>query len=474
MLRQSGGVDGSDRICLAPAYEIAHLLRRRALSSEELTRALLARIEARNPHLFAYLTLLPESALAEARRADAELARGDARGPLHGIPIGIKDLIDVAGVATSCGSRLMRGHAAREDASVVRRLREAGCVVLGKLHLTEFAMMGYADGFPMPVNPWRSDRSASGSSSGSGVALAAGLCFGALGTDTGGSIRGPAAANGVVGLKPTWGRVSRHGVFPLAASLDHVGPMARSVADAAALLDAMSGLDPRDPTSLRLPAPGCVAALDQGIRGVRIGLDERYVTTNTAAETARACLESVQMLGRLGAEIVTVEVPEIDELLGAWAPIAASDALDAHRAFWPARADEYGASFRSFLAFGQTVRGADYARAHALRLEWSGRLHGVFERADLLACPSGPIEALPVELLPRDVAFDPATAPFMRFTAPFDLCGSPTLSLPCGRSPEGWLHSVQLVGRHAEEALLCRAGQAFERATPWHRLRPPE
>ena len=461
-----------DRLCLAPAFEVAPLLRRRELSSEELVRALLARVERLNPRLFAYLTLLPETALAEARRADAELARGEVRGPLHGIPIGIKDLIDVAGVVTSCGSRILAHNEAKQDATVVRRLRDAGCVIAGKLHLTEFAMMGYADGLPMPVNPRCATRSPMGSSSGSGVAVAAGLCFGALGTDTGGSIRGPSAANGVVGLKPTWGRVSRHGVFPLAPSLDHVGPMSRSVADAAAMLDAMAGFDPLDPTSLREPSPNCVAALSAELRGLRVGFDESYVTTNTAPDTARACLEAVAALRALGAEIVPVEVPAVDELIACWATICASEALAAHAEFWPSRSGEYGESFRSILEFAEKIPVAEFTRAHALRFEWSGRLRSVFERADVLACPSGPVEALPVELLPRDVRFTENTAPFMRFTAPFDMSGSPTLSLPCGQSQEGWLYSLQLVGRHCEEALLCRAGHAYERATGWHRLHP--
>jgi amidase len=465
-------VERLDRLCLASAHDVALLLRRRELSCFELARAQLGRIERLDPKLFAYLSLLPERALDDARRADAELARGEARGPLHGIPIGIKDLIDVAGAVTTCGSRLMARNRAAADATVVQRLRAAGCIVLGKLHLTEFAMLGYAEGFPIPVNPRCPERSPMGSSSGSGVALAAGLCFGALGTDTGGSIRGPAAASGVVGLKPTWGRVSRHGVFALAPSLDHVGPMARSVADAAALLDAMAGFDPLDPTSLRDPSPNCVAVLEHGVQGLRIGLDERYVTTQTAPETARACLDAVRTLHGLGAEIVPVEVPGVDELVACWALLAGVEALAVHEPYWPSRAGEYGESFRSVLEFAERISAVDYARAHRLRLEWSGRLRGVFERADVLACPSGPIESVPVSLMPPDVRFSPETAPFQRFTAPFDLSGSPTLSLPCGRSPEGGLHSLQLVGRHGEEALLCRAGMAYERATEWHRLHP--
>ena len=464
--------DAGDDLCFSPAHEVAALLARGELSSADLVAALLARIERLDPQLHAFLTVLPERAREEAAHLDAERAAGRVRGPLHGIPIGIKDLIDVESVVTSCGSRVLAAHVAAEDATVVRRLREAGAIVIGKLHLTEFAMMGYADGFPMPVNPWNAERSAMVSSSGSGVSVAAGLCFGALGTDTGGSIRGPSAANGIVGLKPTWGRVSRHRVFPLAPSLDHVGPMTRSVADAAAMLDAMAGFDPADPTTLRERSPGCMTALGLGLRGVRIGLDERYVTTISAPETAKACLEAVLCLGRLGAEIVAVEVPAVDEIVETWAPICTAEALAVHGAYWPERASEYGVSFRSVLQHGEKVTGAELARAHHVRLAWSGRLRDVFEKADLLACPSGPVEAVPAALLPPDVGFTTATAPFQRFTAPFDLSGSPTLSLPCGRSSDGLLHSLQLVGRHGEEALLCRAGHAFERATGWHLLHP--
>jgi amidase len=461
-----------EALLLSPAHEAAALLAHRELSSVDLVRALLARIGRLDPKLHAYLTLLPERALEEAARLDAERAAGRVRGPLHGIPVGIKDLIDVEGVVTSCGSRLLAAHVAAEDATVVRKLRAAGCIVVGKLHLTEFAMMGYPDGWPVPVNPWNAERSAMGSSSGSGVAVAAGLCFGALGTDTGGSIRGPCAANGIVGMKPTWGRVSRQRVFPLAPSLDHVGPMTRSVADAAAMLDALAGFDPGDPTSLRGAGPGCVAALGGGARGLRVGLDERYVGTHTSPETTRACLDAVEVLRRQGAEIVGVEVPPVDEIVEAWAPIAAAEALVAHATFWPARAEEYGASFRSVLAYGEKVTASDLVRAQQLRLEWSGRLRGLFETVDLLACPSGPVESVPAALMPPDVLFTTATAPFQRFTAPFDLSGSPTLSLPCGKSADGFLHSLQLVGRHGQEALLCRVGEAFERATEWHLLHP--
>jgi amidase len=248
--------------------------------------------------------------------------------------------------------------------------------------------------------------------------------------------------------------------------------MTRSVADAAALLDAISGFDPLDPTSLREASPRCVEALDVGVRGLRIGLDEQYVATNTAPETTRACFDAVDELRRLGATVVAVDVPSIDEVALAWGTICAPEALAAHAAFWPARAAEYGVSFRRFLEFAEGISAADLARAHRVRLEWSGSLRGVFERSDVLVCPSAPLAAVPAALLPRDVLFDTATAPFTRFTAPFDFSGSPTLSLPCGRSEEGFLHSLQLVGRHCEEALLCRVGRAYERATEWHRLHP--
>jgi len=458
--------------CFETLAAVSAKIRRGELSPVDLVRAQLARIDALDPRLHAYVTVLPEAALAAARVAEAEIARGDVRGPLHGVPVAVKDLCFTRSARTTCGSRVLAGFTPDRDAHVVRRLVDAGAVILGKLALTEFAMTGYATGFATPVNPWDPTRYPGLSSSGSAVATAAGLAFGTIGTDTGGSIRFPAAACGVVGLKPTYGRVSRAGVFPLAASLDHVGPITRVVADAAAMLDAIAGFDPDDPTSLRAPSPGCAAVLHGGAKGVRVGVDEAYVATGTHPDVVAAFHAAVRVLGDLGATIVKVTVPPVEGVLPAWPVLCAAEALVGHADLFPARAPEYGATFRTFLEWGQRLTGAEVARAALARAEWVGRFAGVFEEVDVLASPSAPAVAVPAMLVPRDAPFSPDHTAFQRFTAPADFSGSPTLSVPCGFDDDGLPHSLQLTGRHLEEALLCRVGYDYEQAAGWGSRRP--
>ena len=464
----------NDDLCNATLTDVAALLRRREMSPVELTRAMLERIGRLDGQLHSYLTVTPEVALAQARAAEAEIARGEYRGTLHGMPIGIKDLCATKGIRTTCASALLADWVPDYDATVVSRLNAAGAVMLGKLNMTEFAMSGYAPGWPIPVNPWSAGHYTGGSSSGSGVAAAASLCFAAVGTDTGGSIRFPSACCGVVGLKPTYGRVSRYGVFPLAGSLDHVGPMARSVADCAALLEAISGFDPLDTTSLQLPVPECTAALGAGIDGVRIGVDHAYISHNVQPEVTQTTLDAVAVLAELGATVVEVTLPEFDEeLLDAWNPLCAGDALVAHQIFYPARAAEYGISFRTLLEYGAELRAETYARAHLKRLAFRTRFQDVFTRADAFVCPSMPFVTPLLEFIDHYAPFTTAISTVMRFSSPFDCSGNPTLSLPSGFSADGLPHSVQFVGPWLGEALLCRVGQAYEQATSWHRRRPP-
>jgi amidase len=454
----------------ATLTEIAGRIRRRELSPVEVLRAQLEQIDARDPALHAYVTVLRDRALAAARAAEAEIMAGTYRGPLHGVPVAVKDLCFTRGARTTCGSRVLADFVPDRDARVVRRLEEAGAVLVGKLSLTEFAMTGYARGVAPPVNPWDASRYPGMSSSGSAVAASAGMAFATIGTDTGGSIRFPAAACGVVGLKPTYGRVSRAGVFPLAASLDHVGPITRCVADAAAVLDVIAGHDPDDPTTLRAPAPACGASLAGGAKGIRIGVDEAYATTMTQPEVVDAFHTALKLLEGTGATIVEVTVPAVTEVLPAWPILCAAEALVGHAGLYPARAADYGVLFRSMLEWGASLSGATVAKAMIARAEWVGRFADVFERVDVLACPSAATVALPTSMVPPDAPFTPEIAPFMRFTAPTDFSGHPTLSLPFG---EGALpDSVQLVGRHREEALLCRVGQAFEQVAGRAR-RPP-
>ena len=346
-------------------------------------------------------------------------------------------------------------------------------MIVGKTNLTEFALMGYHPTRPIPINPWNAASSTGGSSSGSGVAVAAGLCFAALGTDTGGSIRIPSAWCGTVGLKPTYGRVSRAGVFPLGASLDHIGPMARSVADAAHVLDALAGLDPRDPTTLRLPPPRCAAALGGDVRGVRIGWDEAYATTMVLPEVADAVYAAVDHLARLGAEIVRVRLPAVEEVVASWPVLCGGDALAAHAPTFPSRAAQYGPSFRTFLEYAAKLTAADYAAHHERRLVWAGAFAATFEACDVFACPGTFMPPPPADALDPYGEFSDAIAPFMRFTAPFNFSGSPTLSIPCGFTDDGLPQSLQLVAAHGAEATLCRVGDVYERTTEWHRRRPP-
>jgi amidase len=466
--------DNLDQLCQATLAGVATLVERREVSPVEITCAMLDRIERLDPRLHSYLTVTADQALAQARAAEDEILRGRYRGPLHGMPVAVKDLCATRGIRTTCASHVLADWVPDYDATVVSRLAAAGAVLLGKLNLTEFAMSGYAPSLPIPVNPWSPDHYPGGSSSGAGVATAAGLCLASIGTDTGGSIRLPSAYCGVVGLKPTYGRVSRHGVFPLADSLDHVGPLARSVADCAIVLDAISGFDPLDPTSLRAPSPECRRSLSQGVAGLRVGLDRKYISRNVQGEVTQSTLDAAAVLAELGAEIVELDLPAVDdELLDAWPPLCAADATVAHEAFYPARAGEYGTLFRTFLEYGTALPAKVYARAHLLRLVFRVRFQDVFSSADVLICPPVPMLPPLIEFVDPYAPFSTAITPLMRFTAPFNFSGNPTLSFPSGFSTEGLPHSVQLVGPHCGEALLCRIGHAYERATPWHERRPP-
>ena len=453
--------------------EVARLIRSKEVSPVEITSLVLQRIDDLDGRYKAYATVMAEHAMEAAGRAEREITEGRYRGPLHGVPIAVKDLYFTRGVRTMGGSKTLADHVPEHDSTVVKRLDAAGAVLLGKLNLTEGAMGGYNPDFDIPLNPWNPERWAGSSSSGSGVATALGLCFGSLGSDTGGSIRFPAASCGVVGLKPTWGRVSRYGVLALAESLDHVGPLTRSSADAGVMLQAMAGFDPNDPTSLHDPVPDMLAGIEQGVRGVRIGLDKKYVTEGVDAELAQAVLAGVKALDELGAEIVEVRMPDVDSYLPAWPVLCSAEAVAAHRDNYPERRDDYGPWFQGWLDMGAKVTGAEYAEANNRRAECNGLVREALRDVDVLACPSTmtppyPVtpEALYGPMAPRDPAFQ-------RYTAPYNFNGMPTLSVPCGLNSEGLPLSLQIVGKHLSEALLCQIGHAYEIATEWHLMHPP-
>ena len=452
--------------------EVGARLRSGELSPMELTQAILERIEALDGQLKSYATVMADSALASARTAEQEIAAGNYRGGLHGVPIAVKDLCYTTGVATMGGAKVLRNFVPDFDGTVVRKLNAAGAVILGKLNLTEGAMAGYNPEFQIPVNPWGADRWSGASSSGSGVATAAGLCYGSLGSDTGGSIRFPSAACGTVGIKPTWGRVSRYGVLALAESLDHIGPMTRSASDAGVMLEAIAGHDPNDPTSLTAPVPNMLGGLDGGVRGVRIGVDERYIGDDVDSELAASVMEGARLLERQGARLMPVRMPDTESLSRAWGVLCSAEAAAAHREFFPSRADEYGPWFRGWLELGLRHSAADYAVASYTRLASNGTLAEIFDGIDVLVCPS---MTTPPERVTQEALYGPMDEDewtWGRFTIPYDFSGSPTISLPAGLNSEGLPLSIQFVGRHLTEPLLVQVGHAYESATQ-HRMQPP-
>jgi aspartyl-tRNA(Asn)/glutamyl-tRNA(Gln) amidotransferase subunit A len=458
----------SDEIAYATIAELGARYRKRDLSPVEVTQALLARIEKLDPILHAFVTLTADSALTEARAAEEALRRGDAR-PLLGIPVAHKDIYLTRGVRTTGGSALLADWIPDEDATCVQRWRAAGTVQLGKLITHEFAFGLQFPGhrFPPAKNPWNLDHIPGGSSSGSGAALAAGLITGATGSDTGGSIRGPAAFCGIVGLKPTYGRSSRAGVLTLSWTLDHTGPMARTVRDCAFLLQPLAGYDSADPASSRAPVDDYVAPLGRDIRGLKIGVPRAYFLEEVDAEVARAFEEALETLRRLGAEVRDVQIPS---LRGAhsFLLILMAEAYAYHERDIREHPELYGEVLRERILTGALVTASEYTQAQRIRSEICRETAEVLKTVDILASPTA---------LKPATSFAQALDPEFAFPksnmAPFNLTGLPTLALPCGFSSAGLPVSFQLSGRPFEESTVLRAGHAYEQATTWHTRRPP-
>jgi amidase len=466
-------------IYFASLQEIAHRIQSHDLSPVDLTRLMLERIAKVDPHLKSFATVMADQALADANVAFNELQAGHYRGPLHGMPIGVKDLCYTKGIRTMGGTAVLREFVPTFDGTVVSRLRAAGAVVLGKLNLSEGAAAGYNPAFDVPLNPWRPDRWPGMSSSGSGVATAAGLCFAAIGTDTGGSIRMPSSANGVVGLKPTYGRVSRYGVLPMSPSLDHVGPMARRVADAAIMFDAIAGFDPQDATSLNEPPPKVLGQLDRGINGVRIGVDRSYALTGIDAGQKAALEKALQVLVNLGARIVDVRMPDLTGLVDTWMTICSSEMFAVHAANYPSRAQEYGPYLREFLGMGSRVTPMVLAAAKKRRAELTAHFVTLLDSVDAMAGPAGGDPAWPIThelqvgpMAAYHAAWSTAAPRSAEFTMPMDLAGVPAICLPCGFAPEGVPYSIQFTGRRLTEGMLCQIAHAYEQATNWHDRHP--
>lgn len=465
---------GRETLYYASLVTVAGRIESGELSPVELTRHMLDRIDAVDERLHGYVLVTADSAIAAARRAEREIRSGRYRGALHGVPIGIKDLCHMRGFPTAAGTTVLADSIPEHDATVVARFKAAGAVILGKLTLCEGAQAPYHPDLEVPVNPWNERHWSGVSSSGSGVATAAGLCFGAVGTDTGGSIRYPSACNGCVGLKPTYGRVSRHGVVPLAESMDHVGPMARTVEDVAVLFEAMAGFDPGDPTSLDRPVPDVRRELGRGIEGLRIGFDRRYATSGVDPEVVAAIEDVLEELRRQGAEIVDVAMPDTSESGAIWYPIGTVEAASAHAATFPSRADEYGPGFRSDLEYGSSVTGVEYARAAKARAEMAAGVRRVLAGVDCLVCPSMSNPAQTKTADPTKITAEEWDRLVHKdeFSKPFNFSGVPTLSVPCGFSSDGLPLSVQFVGSRLDESTIMRVGHAYQQATGWHRRHP--
>lgn len=442
------------------------------VTSRALTQHMLDRIAALEPRLHSYAHVNADYALARADAADAALANGRHLGPLHGVPIAVKDLCLTDFAPTLAGMPIHQGAPHGPNATVVTRLEEAGAVILGKLAMTEGAYTGHHPSIPVPQHPVNPDFWVGSSSSGSGVATAAGLCFASLGSDTGGSIRYPSAACGLTGLKPTWGRVSRHGVFDLAPTLDHVGPMARSAADCAAVLSAIAGYDPADPTSIDAPVPDYLSGIDRGVRDMVIGLDPAYAFDGTDPDVRAALEAAIERLQALGARIVDIQMPPFEELVSKWIMMCAVETALVHEETYPARANDYGPDLSQLIDEGRTTSGVEVARGTVLRLEFTQALHAMFAGIDCMICPTMP-DTTPTLAQMDDYGDDPAVLnAILRFTAPFDFSGSPTLTLPNGRDGRGMLTSMQFVGPHLGEGTVLRAGAAFQAATDWHCSHP--
>jgi aspartyl-tRNA(Asn)/glutamyl-tRNA(Gln) amidotransferase subunit A len=461
-----------------PAARAAALLRRREISPVELVDVYLERIATLDGKLRAYITICGDTAREAARQAERELATGADVGPLHGLPIAAKDQFYTRGVRTTAGSRILEGFVPDEDATVIARLRAAGAILLGKLNLSEFALGGtLVHPYGQPRNPWALDREPGGSSSGSGIAAAAALCSAALGEDTGGSVRGPASCCGVVGLRPTWGRISRFGCVPVSWSMDAAGPLTRTVEDTALLLGVIAGHDAKDPLTSRRAVPDYLHALTDEIRNLRIGVIQELIESeDTDPGVRRAVSEAALLLSRLGAEVSPVSLPLLPRAGAVFMALADSEGAGFHQRWLRERPDEYDAATRRRLLAASLIPAAAHQAAQRARSLIREEILGAFKRHDLLLAPTQPTPAPPIAAASAPVASGPDASRrfFTRrsYSTPASLAGTPALSLPCGVSAEGLPIGLQLMGRPFDEATVLRAAHAYERATDWHNRRP--
>jgi aspartyl-tRNA(Asn)/glutamyl-tRNA(Gln) amidotransferase subunit A len=462
----------ANELCYLTIKDAGAGLRRKEFSPVELTRACLERTQAIDHKLHSFITLTADLALQQAKRAEKELYAGNDRGLLHGIPIALKDLYATKNIRTTCHSAVFQEWIPDYSATTVTKLADAGTVLLGKLAMHEFAFGGPSVDAPFPAarNPWNVAHIPGGSSSGSGVALAAGLCYGALGSDTGGSIRTPSSHCGIVGIKPTYGRVSRHGLVPLSWSLDHAGPMARAVEDCAILLQAIAGYDPQDPASANLPVPDFRAGLKQGIKGLRVAVPrENWFGEQKGIDPATEAVfeDALKTLQRLGAMIIEIDGQPFSAARKANQTILVAEAYTYHEKRYQEEPMKFGNSVRRRMLEGAFLSAADYITAQRARTVLNEQIRANFSRVDIFAAPAAarPPEAFE-GLDPNEQNLRPS------FTNPFNLTGLPAISVPCGFTDGNLPVGLQIVAQPFEEATAFRVAYAYEQATEWHTRRP--
>jgi aspartyl-tRNA(Asn)/glutamyl-tRNA(Gln) amidotransferase subunit A len=461
-------------LCDVPLVDVAEKIRTRRVSPVDVTKSVLARIDALDDTLNAFVTVLSEQALDDASEAEREIMAGRYRGPLHGVPVSIKDLFATQGIRTTAGSRVLASHIPDYDATVVERLRTAGAIIVGKTNMLEFAYAAVHPDYGPTMNPWDATRSSSGSSSGSAVAVAAGMGYGSIGSDTGGSIRLPAAYNGIVGLKPTYGRVSRHGGIPVSWSADHFGPMTRTSGDAAALLGVIAGEDPRDATSGRVPVPDYVAGLEGGLAGKRIGISDLYLRQHVDPTVQLLVEQAIATLERLGARVEEISLPSPPEAVAALLAILMPEATVYRLPWLREQPESYSSAVRERLELGAVTPAISYIQGQQVRRRVIDEFLTAMEPVDLLVTPTGPTAATLLEgdLITGDEADPQVLAALIHFSGPFNLTGFPAVSVPCGFTPGGLPVGMQLIGKPWQEGSILAAAHAYQQATDWHRRLP--
>ena len=460
------------------ASQLSRLIETKEVSPVEATEAYLDRIEAVDPKLNSYITVTGEQALEAARKAEHEIATSQHRGPLHGVPMAVKDQFNTAGIRTTGGSSILKDNIPDEDATVITNLKKAGAVMLGKLNMSEFAMAEiYNHPYGTPRNPWDLERNPGTSSSGSGAATAASLCATSLGEDTGGSIRGPANFSGLVGLRPSHGRVSRHGVLGGSWSMDTVGPISRSVEDAAITIQAIAGYDPKDRYSWNVPVPDYRQALTGDIQGIKLGVvQERMDSPNLDPEVRDTVAKAISALGELGASSQDVSIPLAPKAGALTMSILSVEWSNLHRPLFEPNIDELDHNNKIRFLTGSVIPAQFYYKAQKIRAVLRQQILDALEQVDVLVLPTGPVTAPPVESVPGVQSKEHALtglAGRISFTGPFNLAGTPALSVPCGFSSSGMPIGLQIVGRPFAEETVLRVAHAYEQTTEWHNRRAP-